>query len=90
MPLYHVGGLSIILRSLIYGTAVEFGPTAPFNVDAANHVLSDNPITIVSLVPTMLRRLLDAKTRPWNPQLRIILLGGEAPSADADRPLRRR
>ena len=82
LPLYHVGGLSIILRSLICGTAVEFGPTAPFDVHETNRVLSDNPITIVSLVPTMLRRLLDAKTRPWNPRLRIILLGGEAPSAE--------
>lgn len=82
LPLYHVGGLSIVLRSLIYGTAVEFGPTAPFNVDETNRVLSDNPITIVSLIPTMLKRLLDAKTRPWNPHLRIILLGGEAPSAE--------
>lgn len=82
LPLYHVGGLSIILRSLICGTAVEFGPTAPFNVDETNRVLSDNPITVVSLVPTMLQRLLDAKTRPWNPHLRIILLGGEAPSAE--------
>ena len=82
LPLYHVGGLSIILRSLICGTAVEFGPTAPFNVQETNRALSDNPITIVSLVPTMLKRLLDAKARPWNPRLRIILLGGEAPSAE--------
>ncbi len=82
MPLYHIGGLSIILRSLIYGTAVKFGPTAPFDVQETNHLLSDNPITIVSLVPTMLQRLLDAKTRPWNPRLRLILLGGAAPSAD--------
>lgn len=82
LPLYHVGGLSIILRSLIYGAAVEFGPTAPFDVNETNRVLSDNPVTIVSLAPTMLQRLLDAKTRPWNPRLRIILLGGEAPSAD--------
>lgn len=82
MPLYHVGGLSIILRSLIFGTTVEFGPTAPFDVHETNRVLSDNPITLVSLVPTMLQRLLDVKTRPWNPRLRLILLGGEAPSAD--------
>ena len=82
LPLYHVGGLSIILRSLIYGTAVEFGPTAPFDIQRTNRILSDNPITIVSLVPTMLQRLLDARTRPWNPHLRLILLGGEAPSAD--------
>ena len=82
LPLYHVGGLSIILRSLICGTAIEFGPTAPFDVHETNRVLSDNPITVVSLVPTMLGRLLDARTRPWNPRLRIILLGGEAPSAE--------
>ncbi len=82
LPLYHVGGLSIILRSLIYGTAVEFAPTASFDVVETNRVLSDNPVTLVSLVPTMLQRLLDAKTRPWNPRLRLILLGGEAPSSE--------
>jgi len=82
LPLYHVGGLSIILRSLIHHTAVEFGPTAPFDIQETNRVLSENPITIVSLVPTMLQRLLDAKKRPWNPRLRLILLGGEAPSAE--------
>lgn len=79
LPLYHVGGLSIVLRSLICGTAVEFGR---FDAQETNRVLSDNPITIVSLVPTMLQRLLDAKTRNWNPHLRLILLGGEAPSAN--------
>ena len=82
LPLYHVGGLSIVFRSLNYGTAVEFGPTAPFDVDETNRTLSANPITLVSLAPSMLQRLLDAKTRPWNPQLRLILLGGEAPSPE--------
>ena len=82
LPLYHVGGLSIILRSLLYSTAVEFGPTTPFDLLETNRALSDHPITLVSLVPTMLQRLLDAKTRPWNPRLRLILLGGAAPTAD--------
>lgn len=76
LPIYHVGGLSIILRSLIYGTAVELLPA--FDVNEVNRVLSENPISIVSLVPTMLQRLLVAKIRPWNPHLRLILLGGEA------------
>ncbi len=76
LPLYHVGGLSIILRSLIYGTAVELLPA--FDVDEVNRTLCDKPISIVSLVPTMLQRLLDAKKRAWNPQLRLVLLGGEA------------
>ncbi|MCY4147337.1 MAG: o-succinylbenzoate--CoA ligase [Chloroflexi bacterium] len=76
LPLYHVGGLSIIMRSLMYGTAVEMLPA--FDVDEVNRALSEKPISLVSLVPTMLRRLLDAKQRAWNPRLRLVLLGGEA------------
>jgi o-succinylbenzoate---CoA ligase len=75
MPLTHVGGLSIPIRSSIYATtAILHGR---FDTEA---VLSDlmNPerrITLVSLVPTMLARLLDAGlTRP--PTLRWALLGG--------------
>jgi len=82
LPLYHVGGLSIVLRSLLYGTAVEFVTTPKFDVDVLNRVLSQRPITLVSLVPTMLRRLLDARRAAWNPKLRLVLLGGEAPSAE--------
>ena len=82
MPLYHLGGLSIILRSLIYGSTVHLLSATSFDVDHVNLTLSALPITLVSLVPTMLQRLLDAKTRPWNPHLRLILLGGEAPSAE--------
>ena len=81
LPLYHVGGLSIILRSLLYGTAIELMPTPKFDVDALNRILSQRPITVVSLVPTMLRRLLDAQRQAWNPKLRLVLLGGEASSA---------
>jgi o-succinylbenzoate---CoA ligase len=75
MPLTHVGGLSIPIRSAIYATtAVLHGR---FDTEA---VLGDlmNParrITLVSLVPTMLARLLDAGLeRP--PTLRWALLGG--------------
>ncbi len=77
LPLYHVGGLSVILRSLLYSTGVEL---MPFAVDAVNRALSERPISLVSLAPTMLLRLLDARQQKWNPQLRLILLGGEAPS----------
>ncbi len=82
LPLYHVGGLSIVLRSLFYGTAVELTPSSPFDAPELNRILSERPITLVSLAPTMLQRLLDAKTRPWNPSLRLILLGGEAASSE--------
>ncbi len=82
LPLNHVGGLSIAFRSLNYGTAIETMPPSPFDAREVNRVLSEHPITLVSLVPTMLQRLLDAKTRPWNARLRLILLGGEALSPE--------
>ncbi|MGH8861514.1 MAG: AMP-binding protein, partial [Jatrophihabitantaceae bacterium] len=60
MPLTHVGGLSIPIRSAIYATtAVLHGR---FDTDAVLAELMDpgRRITLVSLVPTMLARLLDA------------------------------
>lgn len=80
LPLYHVGGLSIVLRSLLYGTAVDLFPY--FDVRLINEKLTREPITLVSLVPTMLQRLLDARTEAWNPKLRLVLLGGAAPSPE--------
>ena len=60
MPLTHVGGLSIPIRSAIYATtAVLHGR---FETEAVLNELMDpgRRITLVSLVPTMLARLLDA------------------------------
>ncbi len=75
MPLAHVGGLSIPIRSSIYATtAVVHGR---FDTEAVRAALMDpgQRITLVSLVPTMLARLLDAGLeRP--PALRWALLGG--------------
>jgi O-succinylbenzoic acid--CoA ligase len=75
MPLAHVGGLSILLRSTIYATTVVL--PGRFDVEDVMRELSDRErrITLVSLVPTMLSRLLDAGLeRP--PTLRWALLGG--------------
>lgn len=75
MPLVHVGGLSIPIRSAIYATTAVIH--ARFDAEAVlNELMSDERrITLVSLVPTMLSRLLDAGlSRP--PTLRWALLGG--------------
>lgn len=80
LPLYHVGGLSIIMRSVLYGTRVDLLPK--FDLETVQRKLSDEPVTLVSLVPTMLYRLLESKTQPWNPHLRLVLLGGAAPSPE--------
>ena len=75
MPLTHVGGLSIPIRSAIYATtAVLHGR---FDTEAVLTELMDpgRSITLVSLVPTMLARLLDAGLAA-PPTLRWALLGG--------------
>lgn len=75
LPLAHVGGLSILMRSVIYATtAVLHGR---FDTPALVAALSDpaERITLVSLVATMLERLLDGGLRD-PPTLRWVLLGG--------------
>jgi O-succinylbenzoic acid--CoA ligase len=61
LPLTHVGGLMVLLRSAIYGTTAVLGPA------------DRSDVTIASLVPTQLGRLLD---RPSPSSLRVVMLGG--------------
>jgi o-succinylbenzoate---CoA ligase len=75
MPLTHVGGLSIPIRSAIYATTAVL--PGRFETEAVLAELTDpaRRITLVSLVPTMLARLLDAGLQS-PPTLRWALLGG--------------
>jgi len=72
LPLHHVGGLSILMRSVIYGTGVVVH--AGFDVDRVAESLRSDGVTLISLVPTMLVRLLEAGVELSGP--RVILLGG--------------
>ena len=72
LPLHHVGGLSILMRSVIYGTGAVVHDG--FDVDRVAESLRADRVTLVSLVPTMLVRLLDAGVDLSGP--RAILLGG--------------
>jgi o-succinylbenzoate---CoA ligase len=72
LPLDHIGGLSIPIRSLIYGTAAVIHPR--FDPERVAAELAARPVTLVSLVPTQLRRLLDAGAPLERP--RALLLGG--------------
>ncbi|MGP0053164.1 MAG: class I adenylate-forming enzyme family protein [Solirubrobacteraceae bacterium] len=75
MPLAHVGGLSIQLRSAIYATTVILHERFDTTAALAALMDGDQRVTLVSLVPTMLSRLLDAGLRE-PPTLRRALLGG--------------
>ena len=73
LPLFHVGGLAILLRSVVYGTAAVVHPG--FDEEAALRSLSSGEATLVSLVPTQLRRLAAAGLEQA-PALRAALVGG--------------
>ncbi len=80
LPLYHVGGLSILLRSCLYGTAVDLWQR--FDAAAIFERLRTAPVTLISLVPTMLYRLLEHAGDAPPPHLRLVLLGGAAAPPD--------
>ncbi|GGJ13543.1 2-succinylbenzoate--CoA ligase [Alicyclobacillus cellulosilyticus] len=77
MPLFHVGGLSVLMRSVIYGTAAVIHDR--FDPLQVLEALTRDRITLLSAVPTMLQRVLalDPDPRCFS-SLRAVLLGGSA------------
>jgi o-succinylbenzoate---CoA ligase len=73
LPLSHVGGLSILLRSAIYATTAVVHER--FEVDRVLHALDRGEVTLLSLVATTLARLLDCGLSA-PPALRCALTGG--------------
>jgi O-succinylbenzoic acid--CoA ligase len=75
LPLFHIGGLAILWRSVIYGNPVVLHET--FDAHAVNRALDEQRVTMISLVSTMLRRVLDVRAENAFPlSLRCVLLGG--------------
>jgi O-succinylbenzoic acid--CoA ligase len=72
MPLFHVGGLSILTRSAINQTEAVIHEG--FDAHKVKQALAEERITLLSLVPTQLSRLLDAGVTA--PHLRAALIGG--------------
>jgi o-succinylbenzoate---CoA ligase len=75
LGLWHVGGLAIVWRSVIYGIAISVHET--FDAAAVNRDIDRGAVTLISVVSTMLERLLaDRGGRPLPRSLRCVLLGG--------------
>ncbi|ELZ45558.1 AMP-dependent synthetase and ligase [Halorubrum coriense DSM 10284] len=79
LSLHHMGGLAPVYRSVLYGTTLvlregfDAGGTAD-DIDAYD-------VTGVSLVPTMLKRMLDRRGT-LSDSLRVVLLGGAPAPAE--------
>ena len=72
LPLFHVSGLSILMRSLYNGTAMTIMPKYD-EVEVLN-LIQREKINMMSLVPTILTQL---EPKITHHKLRVILLGGE-------------
>ncbi|MET0565988.1 MAG: AMP-binding protein [Acidimicrobiia bacterium] len=72
LPLHHVAGLSIIVRSAYSGGAVRMLPGFD-PVTYATHLRRG--VTVASMVPTMISRVLEVDPGPF-PGLNAVLLGG--------------
>ena len=72
LPLFHVSGLSILMRSLYNGTAVTILPK--YDEAQVLKLIESENINMMSLVPTILTQLEPSITHHT---LRVILLGGE-------------
>lgn len=85
LPLHHIAGLSILFRTARLGATAVLHPN--FDPNRVSRAIDEENIHLISLVPTMLRRILDTRSdRPFPPSLRVILLGGApCPSRLLDR-----
>lgn len=82
VPLYHISGFSILLRSVIYGIPVLL--MEKFDERSVNDFLLAGKVTIMSAVSSMLIRMLsELGAETYHPNFRCLLLGG----GPAPRPL---
>ncbi|MFA5667878.1 MAG: o-succinylbenzoate--CoA ligase [Balneolaceae bacterium] len=81
LPLNHVGGITIILRTIIYGSAIY--RLDYFKEEIIKEFLINNlRFQVISLVPTMLLRLLNDSLFKTHRKFKAILLGGAPVTKD--------
>ncbi|RLB51296.1 MAG: 2-succinylbenzoate--CoA ligase [Deltaproteobacteria bacterium] len=81
MPLSHVGGLSVLTRTLMAGATAVVTPEGPMSAEELVRRMAHAEVTYASLVPAMLTRVLRAGLEA-PPGLRAVLIGG-APATRA-------
>ena len=75
VPMFHISGLSILMRSVIYGMCVVV--LDKFDEATANQAILNDGVTIMSVVSNMLSRMLIALGDNHYPAtFRCMLLGG--------------
>ena len=79
LPLFHIGGLSVLWRTAAAGGTVVVH--RKFDAVRAAAAINSGAVTMASFVPTMLYRMLEAAPGPYA-GMRGLLLGGAAASRE--------
>ncbi|OLN21671.1 o-succinylbenzoate--CoA ligase [Domibacillus antri] len=74
VPLFHISGYSIVMKSVIYG--MEVCLFEKFDAKRINESLENGDVTIISVVTAMLSDMLKELTGNYSPRFRCMLLGG--------------
>jgi O-succinylbenzoic acid--CoA ligase len=75
VPLFHISGLSILIRSVIYGMGIIL--LERFDANKMNEAIIQDKVTIVSVVTTMLQQMLEKLDKQQYPDsFRCMLAGG--------------
>ena len=72
LPMYHISGLTILMRSLYNGTQITI--LEKFDEEKVLILIETGIINIISIVPTMLNRIVEKIKKH---KLRVVLIGGE-------------
>ncbi|MGG3841691.1 o-succinylbenzoate--CoA ligase [Anoxybacillus kestanbolensis] len=74
VPFFHVSGLSILMRSVIYGIGVYIVPS--FDAERINELIFQGKISMMSAVSTMVQQMVRELNKPYPPTFRCMLVGG--------------
>ncbi|MDQ0196906.1 o-succinylbenzoate--CoA ligase [Neobacillus ginsengisoli] len=75
VPIFHISGFSILMRGVIYGMPIVLHES--FDVEKVLFDIKNKQVTIMSVVGTMLSRMIDTiKDAHLPEQFRCMLLGG--------------
>ncbi|WP_156153447.1 o-succinylbenzoate--CoA ligase [Domibacillus robiginosus] len=74
VPLFHISGYSILMKSVLYG--MEVCLVEKFDPNYINGLLQEGRVTMISVVTAMLSSMLHKFEGTYHDRLRCVLLGG--------------
>lgn len=74
VPFFHVSGLSILMRSVIYGMSIYI--MSSFDAKRSNELILQGKVTMMSAVSTMVQQIIQQLKQPYPSSFRCMLVGG--------------